>query len=132
MKVDLEKVKKACRVYYRNKLLLAQRSDADEYGYRIIDESDGKDYRCAIGTVLDEETLEKIDLGYLHEITIEDAENALDGIIAYDPLEKEQLVSIQQEHDMWLRSIIDEDKEGEKLHKERFKQLIGIKEKEND
>ena len=101
--ITLEEVKAGCRREYEAKTLLFQ-NFTGSYGYEIRTYNGGlRVSHCAIGTVLNQESLDAIDLGSLQTIilNIEDSEMSasLRKVVSWNENEEEELFRIQKLHD---------------------------------
>ena len=100
--ITLVEVKAAASKAYKENRLLAQ--SVGPYGYRITC-VDGVSRVCAIGAVLSEASLDKIEAADLHTSTISEHGEVFSEIFEFSNDELDDLVAIQDAHDCWLTSV---------------------------
>ncbi len=109
--ITLAEVKAACRKAYKEERLLAQDPTIPDYAYKRVS-ADGIERCCAIGTVLNDESLNLIMAAGLHNCTINNPSHrgndaSLKDVISWDVDEQKQLGTIQVFHDEWLGRVRD-------------------------
>ena len=120
--ITLSEVKAACLVAHKDGRLLAQ-APFGSYAYSRVDE-DGGTLVCAIGAVLNPETLEMIEMEDLNCATLETDPNALHEIaFTWSSEEFESLRGIQKSHDSW-NNCHDRESPMSREHEKDFLALI--------
>jgi hypothetical protein len=96
--ITLAEVKQAGRDYYNRGRLTAQHPTPHK---RDCVYESGQ-YRCVIGTVLNDKTLAAMSDRCSHDLNITHQEHQ--GIVSFDPVEQDALLALQHAHDKWCQA----------------------------